>query len=74
MDILATLAVIAGIVFIGFISDLIFQKFSIPDVLILIVGYKPPCAFLINTIYYWCFPVLLLLLSALFRPAELTRE
>jgi NhaP-type Na+/H+ or K+/H+ antiporter len=35
MDVLSYLAVIAGIIFVGFISEIIFKKFSFPDVLLL---------------------------------------
>ncbi|NQZ84260.1 MAG: cation:proton antiporter [Nanoarchaeales archaeon] len=35
MDILSYLALIAGIIFIGFLSEIIFKKFSFPDVLLL---------------------------------------
>ncbi len=37
MDIISTFAVIAGIIFIGFLSELIFKHTNIPDVLILII-------------------------------------
>jgi cell volume regulation protein A len=35
MDVLSYLAVIAGVIFVGFISEIIFKKFSFPDVLLL---------------------------------------
>ena len=43
------------------------SSFLYEPVLILIVSILLPCAFLINTIYYWSLTALLLLLSALFH-------
>lgn len=51
MEVITTFAVIAGIVFLGFLSEIIFQKTNVPDVLILILT-----GILIRTGFEWVNP------------------
>ncbi|MCA9486308.1 MAG: cation:proton antiporter [Nanoarchaeota archaeon] len=51
MDVIAVFSVIAGIVFLGYFSELIFKKTNIPDVLLLMI-----VGILIGTVLQWVEP------------------